>query len=100
MQKSTEVLSRKELDYNDLGKRVANKTFYTKKDATDVIRVFLEECVNAMREGYSIKLNGVGTVYIAKTAHRPVVGFQPNKRLQCIVNLPDSWAVQNYYRAR
>lgn len=60
---------------------VAQKTSLTKKDASEVITVLLEEVVSALKAGRTVGLPGLGTLSIRETRERTGVKPGTTERL-------------------
>lgn len=64
MSRKKKIITTEYLDYKAIAKRIAANTYYPKKDTEVIAKGFVEECIKAVKEGYGLRLTGLGIMEV------------------------------------
>ncbi len=70
------------LKINDLAKKMVDKFNMTKKDAVEMLNFLVSEITSALKNGYQVKLVGLGTFKVRERKARMAINPKTGERVQ------------------
>lgn len=70
------------LKINDLAKKMVDKFNMTKKDAVEMLNFLVSEITSALKNGYQVKLAGLGTFKVRERKARTAINPKTGERVQ------------------
>jgi len=70
------------LKINDLAKKMVDKFNMTKKDAVEMLNFLVSEITSALKNGYQVKLVGLGTFKVRERKARTAINPKTGEKVQ------------------